>query len=67
MNDILTFIIILQGIALVWMYTKLATMARAQQAFADANLKTAQALVGLQNVQELIVAAVKGIEGRSRS
>jgi len=51
---------------LVWMYTKLATMARAQQAFADANVKTAQALTGLQRAQELIIGVVKEIDGRSR-
>lgn len=66
MNDFFVFIIILQGIALVWMYTKLTTMARAQQAFADANLKTAQALSGIQSAQELIVRALKEIDGRSR-
>ncbi len=66
MIDLIMFIIILQGIALVWMYTKLTTMARAQQAFADANLKTAQALSGIQSAQELIVRAVKEIDGRSR-
>jgi len=66
MNDFLTFIIILQAVALVWMYTKLTTMARAQQAFADANVKTAQALTGLQKAQELIIGVVKEIDGRSR-
>ena len=66
MNDFITFIIILQGIALVWMYTKLTTMARAQQAFADANLKTAQALSGIQSAQMQMVNVLKELTIRSQ-
>lgn len=65
-EDFLFFMILAEGAAIYWLYSRLKEMAGAQQRFADANLKTAQALAGIQGAQELIVRVVKEIDARSK-
>lgn len=65
-EDLLFFMILAEAGAIFWLYARLKEMASAQQKFADANMKTAKALTGLQHAQELTNVAIKQIAARSK-